>query len=310
MKMYLGVAFVLGCGSVGSNPDAPVGLDTRTSDSSMIDAPPPPPCDLTKPFGSLTPVAGVNTAQGEAAGWFSADLKTIYYASSINANADRNIYSATRAQASGAFSGAAPLGGLLNTTAGEDRPVVTADGLTMFLETGATGGGDIHVATRSDASANFSAHSQVAIINDTTNVDWNPWISADGLTLYFGSNRGGNYDLYKTTRASLTSTFAQPTAVLELNSTSDDYTPVLSADGLEVFFASYRAGHNNNDIWRATRSTATDGFGSPQIVGELNGDTTDEYVTWVSPDRCTVLFTSTRSGGAGAQDLWLATRPQ
>jgi hypothetical protein len=309
MRICFGVLLLAACGSVGSNPDAAVQPDSRSIDAA-IDAPPPPPCDLTKPFGTLTNVAGVNTAQAEAAGWFSADLLTIYYASSLNPNADRNIYSATRSSPTGAFSGAAPMGGSLNTTAGEDRPVVTADGLTMFLETTATGTVDIHVATRTDPSANFGAHTQVAIVNDTTMVDWNPWLSADGLTLYFGSNRGGNYDLYRTTRASAASQFAQPTAVGELNSTSDDYTPVLSADGLEIFFASYRAGHNNNDIWRATRSTATDGFGSPQLVTELNGDTTDEYVTWVSPNRCSVLFTSTRSGGSGSQDIWLAVRPQ
>jgi hypothetical protein len=88
---------------------------------------------------------------------------------------------------------------------------------------------------------------------------------------------------------------------------------VLSADGLEIFFASTRGQSGaaaRNDIWHAVRSTTADGFGAPTRVAELSADATEDFPTWLSPDRCTLMFSSDRPGGNGGLDIWMATRPQ
>jgi Tol biopolymer transport system component len=182
----------------------------------------------------------------------------------------------------------------------------------MFYESNATGAEDIYIATRMNVANDFGTGSPLGVVvNGANTIEWNPFITPNGLTLYFSSNRLNNrLQIYRTTRASTTAQFSMPTAVVELTSSSDDYGPILSADGLEIFFASYRAGNNNNDIWHATRSTTNDGFGTPSQVTELSGTTSDDYASWLSPDRCTILFASNRAGGNGSWDIWMAQRPQ
>jgi hypothetical protein len=259
---------------------------------------------VTKPFGAPVPVGGVNTSSGEGGAWLSTDQLTIYFARN---DADPNLYSATRVQPTEAFSNVAPLTEI-NTTKHEARPTLTADGLTMFMEVAAIGSPlDIEVSTRASTAASFSAHTPVAVINAAN--DNNPWISDDGLLMYFSSDRAGLSDIFRTTRASTSSPFNTPMPVGELNTAHREYIPVPSKDGLEIFFG--RDGTSTNlDIFHATRSTLNDGFGMPTLISELSNPTSNDYPTWVSPDRCQLMFASNREGGSGDHDIWIATRPQ
>jgi len=299
------------CGSVsGKNPDAAV-HDTPLQDSPAVSDTTPAACDVTKPFGTLTNLASVNSNSEDMWGWFSADLLTIYFAGTATNSSDINLYQATRTSPTGTFT-TPVLMGPINTTNTEDRPVVTADGLTLFAHSNVSGT-HIYVATRTSTAAQFGSLAQVQGINGTGNtIDADPWISGDGLTMYFASTRNGNYDIFRSTRANTSSTFGAPVAVSELATSSVEDAPVLSADGLEIFFASNRATTSNgrNDIWHATRATTADGFGTATMLAELSGDTSEDFPSWVSADRCTLLLTSDRTGGNGSYDIYIATRPQ
>ena len=314
LRMRLtGLVLVLtACGSVsGKNPDAAV-PDGQNPDAAGTADAPPPPCDVTKPFGTLTDLAAVNSNSNDSWGWFSGDLLTIYFAGTATNSSDINLYSATRTTPTATFH-TPVLMGAINTTSTEDRPVVTADGLTLFAQSNAGGTVHIYVATRTSPAAQFGSLALVSGVNGTgTTIDADPWISADGLTMYFASTRDGTYDIFRSTRPSTITDFGAPAAVAELDSTSVDDAPVLSADGLEIFFASNRAqgSTGRNDIWHATRATTADGFGAPAMLSELSGTTSEDFPTWVSADRCTLLITSDRAGGNGSYDIWIATRPQ
>lgn len=313
MRLIGLVLALTACGSVsGKNPDAAVHDAIVGYDHSGD--PPPPPCDVTKPFGTLTDLAAVNSNSEDMWGWFSQDLLTIYFSGTATNSSDINLYEAKRSSPTGTFS-TPVLMGPINTTSTEDRPVVTADGLTLFAHSNPTGTVHIYVATRTSTAAQFGPLALVSGINSTGNaVEADPWISGDGLTMYFASTRDGSYDIFRATRANTTSpTFDTPVAVAELNMTASvEDAPVVSPDGLEIFFASNRAATSNgrNDIWHATRATAADGFGTPSMLSELSGTTSEDFPTWVSPDRCTLLLTSDRAGGNGSYDIWIATRPQ
>jgi len=173
-----------------------------------------------------------------------------------------------------------------------------------YLEAGA----DIHIATRMNTASIFSMHNPVAVINNTTSTEWNPWISHDGLLMYFVSDRTGNFEIYKTTRANKSSPFGEPMPVGKLNTPADEHSPVLSEDGLEIFFGSKRA-NPGSDIFHATRSTPGAEFGDPTLLAELSGSVSDDFPSWASPDHCQLMFTSNRvDGGGGAYHLWMATR--
>jgi hypothetical protein len=303
---------LLGAAACDGSADTPA--DGRAADGRIVDASRDayvPACDVTKPFGTPIPVAGVNSADHEKFGWLTADQRTIYFARAPIGTTAYDLHTATRAQPTGAFTGAAPLDPV-NTIYSENRPIVSADGLTLYLEFVDASGVDIHYSTRSDPSAPFSAQQMsLAVVNTTTDAEFNPWISDDHKTMYFTSDRDGYNDIFMTTRTSTTTDFTMPVAVTELNSGGGDYMGALSADGLEIFFGSSRDTNvTNDDIFHATRATPSGPFGTPAKLTELSDATTDEYPTWLSADRCQLMFTSNRSGGSGGYNLWITTRPQ
>jgi Tol biopolymer transport system component len=316
-RVALAILAMLGaCGSVGDHAGPDAGrADARGADSSSVIDAASPPCDVTSPFGAPELVAGINSTATDIWGWPAADQRTIYFSRAALNSYDYNLYVATRAQLTDPFTNVMPLANV-NTTSIDASPAVTADGLTLFAETTVAGNYDIYVATRSSTAADFSALSPVAGVN-TSAQEGNPWISDDGLTMYFTSTASGSingsYDIWRTTRASSTSPFNTPGPVGELNGTMTDQAPVLSHDGLEIFFASSRNGHL--ELFHATRSTPTDGFGGVERVTELEGVTnaqggaTSQAPNWLSNDRCELIFESDRAGGEGDFDVWIARRP-
>ncbi|MBN2592850.1 MAG: PD40 domain-containing protein, partial [Sedimentisphaerales bacterium] len=77
-----------------------------------------------------------------------------------------------------------------------------------------------------------------------------PEISADGLKLYFNSNRAGGYgkgDLWVTSRSTVEDNWEIPENLgPTVNSSSDDFAPDVSPDGLILHFASDRPGGFGN----------------------------------------------------------------
>lgn len=317
MYRLLTVVLVCGCNSASetSHPDGSV--DGKGIDG-QFDGAVPTACNLTAPFGTPTPVPGVNSSSEDQWGWVSADGLTIYFDSVTSGQGDYNIYVGTRASTSDPFSGVMLLPGAgPNSADQENRPVVRGDGQEMFFQRTIGADGHIWSASRAGVTADFGTPALVMNVNSNA-IDMSPWISDDGKTLYLATTNGGSnasdLNIVRATRPDLTTPFGAPMPVAELNmANAVDNSPVLSADGLEIFFASTRglAGVSpRNDIWHATRATATAAFGTPQKVTELSIADLNDYPNWVSADRCTLLFTSERTGGNGGYDIWMAKRPQ
>ncbi|HUS29344.1 MAG TPA: hypothetical protein VMZ53_12585 [Kofleriaceae bacterium] len=302
MRRVALVLATLGCGSGSHSPDARDASEGTDADASSSR------CDVTKPFGAPSLVEGVNTDEDDRWGWLTADERTMYFARALAGGEGFDLFTATRATASGAFGNVTMLA--TSTALSEKRPVVSGDGLTLYMEyTTAAGDADLRVATRATLTDEFSAHSSVSVDSPSSN-ELNPWITSDGLTLYFTSDRDGFNDIFVATRPPTSASFSTPVAVAELNSTAGDYMGALSGDGLELFFGSSRDTNlANDDIFRATRATPSGPFGAPVKVTELSDAATNEYPTWLSADRCQLLLTSNRPGGPASYNIWLATRP-
>jgi opacity protein-like surface antigen len=115
----------------------------------------------------------------------------------------------------GTFGNARPVAEI-NTAQADQRPSIRFDGLELFFFSnrtdstpGPTGApsSDIWVTTRNSVLESWGAPANLGAVINTPFSEINPHLSADGLTLYFASNRpggcGGN-DLYMTTRTKLT----------------------------------------------------------------------------------------------------------
>lgn len=139
-------------------------------------------------------------------------------------------------------------------------------------------------------------------------------ISADGLSLYFGSEReggyGGTFDIYVSTRASMQDEWG-PAENLgpTINGATWEYEPSISTDSLSLYFTSDRpGGSGGQDLWVATRATANSPWNEPVNLGPTVNSAAWDLGPRVSADGLTLLFHSARSGGVGNEDIWMSTR--
>jgi hypothetical protein len=188
-------------------------------------------------------------------------------------------------------------------------PTLSSDGLTMYLSLTSSGLNErVAVTTRPSRGNNFGNVSALpSPVN--TSADGTPELSADGLSLYFYSQGFGGVgarDLYVATRANTSSGFNTVRELTTVNSSQRDDRPWVSPDELTLYFSSQRAALSD-DLWRATRSSRSDAFGTPVAVTELNSTGNDAGI-FLTADGLVALFASDRSGGSGGMDIYRATR--
>ena len=157
-------------------------------------------------------------------------------------------------------------------------------------------------------------------VNSTAN-DLGASISADGLTLYFSSNRtggSGGYDLWCTTRATINDDWdpainlGQPP-----NSRYSYWDPSISSDGLTLYFSD---GHSptfgnlspgglggQGDIWMVTRASLNDVWGEPINLGPAVNSQHAIHPS-ISSDGLSLYLQSHRTGHLGHCDIMVATR--
>lgn len=142
--------------------------------------------------------------------------------------------------------------------------------------------------------------------------DGEPWLSPEGLELYFNSYRSGGYgksDIWIARRATAADAWSAPVNVgLPVNDAYDDHSPSLSPDGLLLFFAEWYTatplrpgGYGGGDIWMARRAGIDAPWQTPVNPGpNVNGPGWD-FVPRISPDGRTLFFWSDVSRGS---DVW------
>jgi hypothetical protein len=102
-------------------------------------------------------------------------------------------------------------------------------------------------------------------LSTPTSDDFCPFLSADGLEIFFESNRGGSPEIWRATRADAMSSFDPPSVVAELTAPpGGEVCAVLSLDGLEIFF------ERDGRIRRSTRTAVGGPFAPDTEVTELN----------------------------------------
>ncbi len=212
------------------------------------------------------------------------------------------------------------LGPPINTEAGEVPSSFSSDGLELYFmdaytfKPGNLGGHDIWVAKRSNVSDPWGGPVNLGPPVNTEHDDAMPSLSADGLTLYFGSKRPGgqgDYDIWVTRRDTIDDDWGTPVNLgPPVNGPSGDTYPTISIDGLSLYFSSYReGGYGNADTWVATRATTDDPWGEPVNLGEAINSPAYDSCPYISPNGLVLFFHSQRAGGHGAADVWMATRP-
>ena len=131
-----------------------------------------------------------------------------------------------------------------------------------------------------DLSKPFGAPVPVPVINSSFD-EYAIWLSRDGLSAVIASNRAdlggrGDYDLYRTTRPATTDDFGLPTLLPNVNTVDAETKPVLSPNGLNLFFSSDRPGQGTGyDVYVASRSSLSANFGAPALVPAASSTVSD-----------------------------------
>lgn len=167
-------------------------------------------------------------------------------------------------------------------------------------------GADCFAAWR-DHSIALTAGAPLANLNSTAE-DRDPFVSADELTLFFASRRGGTQgaDVFVATRLAITDDFGTPTKAGDFNTSSDDTKMAMTANGLVAVVASGRGGGEGaDDLWISTRGSPTASFPTfdQTGLGAVN-DGDEQLDPQLSDDGLTLAF----AVHAFPQHIAIATR--
>ena len=143
-----------------------------------------------------------------------------------------------------------------------------------------------------------------------------PRISADGLSLYFCgwiNNRPGGYggaDIWVSRRATTAKGWGPPVNLgPEVNSPAMDVSPCISANGLELYFASRRSGgYGDADLYVTRRETTEARWGEPENLGPVFNNSAWDGAPNLSADNLSLYFFSWRDGQHPGGDIFVATR--
>ncbi|MHC4309817.1 MAG: hypothetical protein ACYSSN_07730 [Planctomycetota bacterium] len=269
-------------------------------------------------FGTPTNLGPpINTQYSEAMPCITADGLEMYlnYDSRPGGNGDYDIWVSMRETVNDNWGAPVYPGPPVNAVQYDLCSYISADGLELYFHSynrsGGYGNWDIWMTKRTTREDAWGEPLNLGhVINSSAN-DGTPYISSDGLELYFNSKRSGGYgsnDIWVSRRATRNDPWEQPTNLGPVvNSSASESVPLLSSDGLLLFFSESESietpirpgGFGNQDIWVTRRASISDPWGTPENLGPIVNSPSLDIAPRISPDGFTLYFTSNRPGGLG-----------
>ncbi len=222
-------------------------------------------CDVTipvvEPLGASPSDGGGVAASGESG----------VEASSPDAASDA---SDAATLGSGPFAAPTLLTAVSDPQSDNEDPSLSADGLELYFMSTRSGNNDIWLSQRASLSDPWDTPQIVSELS-TPAGEAEPFIAADGLTIWFSTNRdadaGSGYHIWVATRANGSAAWGTPEPVAELWSPGTDGKPSVDEAELVMAFMSDRdGGAGGMDIYTASRATREDPWGVPVNVAAVN----------------------------------------
>jgi hypothetical protein len=194
-------------------------------------------------FAGVTEISSLSEATAHVAyPWVSADNLRMYY---YRAGSTRRLKVSTR---SGTDQPWAPGADIveLNVLADVANPTLTQDELVIvfsgYLRDANEVNWDLWMATRPDRQSPFGEVTNLAGLN-TEASDMHPSLAADGLTLYFTSNRSGRYQIFRAHRMSRDALFGSIEHLDALDTPSGwSMYPSITSDGRTLYLGRQKDG--------------------------------------------------------------------
>jgi len=265
-------------------------------------------------FGESTNLGPtVNSSVRDFAPTISTDGLSLYFDSDrFGGYGDKDLWVTTRPTTEDPWGEPVNLGSTVNSADADVAPSISADGLSLlFISRRPSGFGerDIWITTRPTIDDPWGEPVNLGPPINTSYRETGPCISADGLELYFNSDRpggSGGADLFVATRLTIEDNWDTPVNLgPTINTSSNDNGPNISSDGLCLIFGLYGS-ENDFDTWMSTRQNKEHAWSIPVNPGPPLNSSSRDLQPDISSDGSTIYFTSRRSGGLGDHDLWQA----
>ncbi|RPJ32141.1 MAG: hypothetical protein EHM35_11770, partial [Planctomycetaceae bacterium] len=271
-----------------------------------------PPARADFSLGEVTNLGpAVNSSANEMVTVLSPDGSELYFGSTRSGGCGScDIWVTKRGSAEDPWGPPVNLGSGINSTSWDLVSSISSDGLTLYFDSGGTGG-DICTATRATKDSPWGTRVKLAT---SLPGDGAAVISPDDLELYFISNRRSGYgscDIWVSTRETKSAPWG-PAVNLGpvINSPALEWVTCISPDCLRLFFSSNRSGgFGKYDAWTITRPSKSSPWGPPRNLGAaFNTMYSDEMAAISADGRWCLIddFEGPRPGGLGGSDIWQA----
>lgn len=194
----------------------------------------------TAAFGSPVAVTALNSTSSEESPRLADNDLTMYF------GRGGDIYKGTRASVGSQAWTVSPVS-TLNTANNEKWAAVCDSGYVIVSRANGAAGQDLYDGTITAGATNLLGQL------DTNSNEQGTFLTTDCLGLYFQSNRvNALYDIYMSTRTSMTAAWSNPTALTDFNTaTYGEEDAWISASQRTFAFASNASG--NKDVYISTR---------------------------------------------------------
>ena len=209
----------------------------------------------------------VNSPNHEGVPRISSDGLSLYFCSyRASGNGGYDIYVTTRPSTSGSWDTPVNIGPPVNTFADEGFVSISADSLELYfseyqvLRPGGLGDRDIWVARRGSPDDPWGTPVNLGFGVNTGYADTHPFISDDGLSLFFVSDRPGGFtrtgwDIWVTTRKTVSDSWITPVnlgPIVNYPDSDSSGLPYLSRSVLYFNVANVAGGYGRYDLYQAS----------------------------------------------------------
>lgn len=203
---------------------------------------------------------------------------------------------------------AVSIGSAINTDENEATVGISVDGQIILIYKDDNGDGNLYTT-----SLIGDEWTTLQKLNDNINTKgWEPsaFISADGNTLYFTSNRKGGYggrDIYTSKKLPNGEWAMAINLGPVINTPYDEDAPFIHPDGVTLYFSSN--GHKTMggfDIFSSALSSNNE-WTTPLNIGYPINSTDDDIFYVVTPDNKRAYYSSFKEGGFGEKDNYMIT---
>lgn len=201
--------------------------------------------------------------------------------------------------------------GIISTGDYETHPAFSPTGDTLYFLKGFPDAGFFSICVSYKKNGKWSAPRIAPFSGMYTDAD--PFVTRDGKTLYFVSNRpineGGpvktDWDIWKTELTA--SGWGKPIHLdSTINSSASEYFPTMADNGNLYFGSGRKGGKGRADIYV---SRFIDGkYARPENLGDSINTGDNEYEPYIAPDESYLIFMATYPNGLGNADFYISYR--